>query len=182
MTDAPRPSSLPRRIAIAAGLAIAALVALSLVTAYHGAQEVAHQNACRSNLKQLGLAVLLYRDNQGTAAQLTPLPHSGSDLWLWVIGAGLANRELLICPSSGDPVPAPGDVRLGNSAATSYAGPARPLAAPPASGEERAIGGDDTEGPPHHPDGRQILFADGHAEHVWNRDARQAVLGRQLRD
>ena len=62
-------------------IAIIAILAAILFPVFAQAREAARKSSCQSNLKQIGLAVMMYRqDNDETMAQYT----NGGTSWSWV--------------------------------------------------------------------------------------------------
>ena len=84
-------------------IAIIGVLAAMLLPALQQAREKARQTVCMSNLKQCGLALLMYADNYDG---WTPPSHDGTNHWyktLWLGGYIKQPKELkrtiLLCPS-----------------------------------------------------------------------------------
>ena len=88
-------------------IAIIAILAAILFPVFAKAREKARQTACLSNMKQLGLGLLMYTsdyDGRMCPANLgwatTPFGNSGRIWWQWNIQPYLRNTELVFCPSA----------------------------------------------------------------------------------
>lgn len=164
---------------------------------------------CKSNLKQLGLALILYRDNEGGG---TAFPaHDGADFLLATYAAGVHDDPTLyLCPATADTRErgmgclltlrtvehddnADGALlRLGDTPARacSYAGRRNrhqsryPGLFTTRGASETPIGSDDSEGLSafNHEHACMILFADGHVEEVSLEEARMQGVTRVGQD
>ncbi|MFA6715944.1 MAG: prepilin-type N-terminal cleavage/methylation domain-containing protein [Victivallales bacterium] len=82
-------------------IAIIAILAAMLLPALNKARDRAKAISCKSNLKQLGLIMLMYIDNNDG----WPAPqNTGGLTWLcyWKTGGYLKNEKWLMCPSNTD--------------------------------------------------------------------------------
>jgi len=147
--------------------------------AYLQWRETSNRASCRSNLKQIGLALLLYRDNEGGGARYPA--YNGSRFLVSLYGKGYLNdSDVFLCPSSGDSN-ARGKLLTLQTASqgTSYAGIRnRPAYMVRRSGGgskpwwahhgAQAIASDDDEGTKrfNHGDVVNVLFHDGHVEEM----------------
>ena len=91
-------------------IAIIAILAAILFPVFARAREKARQSSCLSNVKQLGLAVMMYTQdyderlplqyhNSGSLPASTLLAPGGRSVWYVYIEPYLKNREILACPS-----------------------------------------------------------------------------------
>ena len=82
-------------------IAIIAILAAILFPVFARAREKARQTSCLNNVKQLGLAHMMYA--QDYDERLVPLSNcrysSGTRAWTDLIQPYIANRQILICPS-----------------------------------------------------------------------------------
>ena len=125
-------------------IAIIAILAAILFPVFARAREKARQAACTSNLKQLGLAMMMYTQDYD---ELTPIAFSGIGWWTgtWKerIYPYVKNYQIFTCPSKNLPVPPTG---FGNYGINAYIGEAVPcvsLAQVPKPAETFAIGEND---------------------------------------
>jgi len=92
-------------------IAIIAILAAILFPVFARAREKARQSSCLSNMKQIGLAVLMYAQdyderiplqyhNSGGEPALTLTQPGGRSVWYVYIEPYLKNRQILECPSS----------------------------------------------------------------------------------
>ena len=91
-------------------IAIIAILAAILFPVFAKAREKARQASCQSNLKQIGLALLMYAsdyDGQITmhvnmfGAGLPDLAAARLYWWMYTLQPYMKNEQLLICPSYG---------------------------------------------------------------------------------
>jgi prepilin-type N-terminal cleavage/methylation domain-containing protein/prepilin-type processing-associated H-X9-DG protein len=86
-------------------IAIIAILASILFPVFSRAREKARQAACQSNLRQIGLAIGMYvQDNDETLCLATMLDTNNGDdgKWYTIMAPYLRNRDLLRCPSRKD--------------------------------------------------------------------------------
>jgi prepilin-type N-terminal cleavage/methylation domain-containing protein/prepilin-type processing-associated H-X9-DG protein len=98
-------------------IAIIAILAAILFPVFARAREKARQASCQSNLKQIGLAVLMYVQDYDERFPCTPYWECGrpnnstTTRWYAVVQPYVKNAQLFRCPSArssgGWPVPAP---------------------------------------------------------------------------
>jgi prepilin-type N-terminal cleavage/methylation domain-containing protein/prepilin-type processing-associated H-X9-DG protein len=82
-------------------IAIIAILAAILFPVFARAREKARQSSCSSNLKQIGLAIMMYAQDYD---ECYPNPYhtvTNSPLWQDIIQPYMKNTQLLICPSKG---------------------------------------------------------------------------------
>jgi prepilin-type processing-associated H-X9-DG protein len=142
-------------VVTAIGFVLAAILKQSLTTTCRG---TARQEACQSNLKQLGTALALYAQDHDERLPPTPV-------WMDATTPYLAQNGVFLCPSRPGTVPAYAYNRLMHERLL------KEIAAP----SRAMIGGESTLGvrnasdflehfaAPHHERGG-ILFADGHVK------------------
>jgi prepilin-type N-terminal cleavage/methylation domain-containing protein/prepilin-type processing-associated H-X9-DG protein len=96
-------------------IAIIAILAAILFPVFARAREKARQASCLSNIKQLGLAYLMYAQDYDEMTCATHMPPVGSpdrtDMWVWIAGSDPSkkidsrlmpyckNEGLFVCPS-----------------------------------------------------------------------------------
>ena len=90
-------------------IAIIAILAALLLPALSRAKSKAHEAACRSNLKQMGLAFVMYLNDHG---KTFPVNYTPDQFWMAKVLINAPANPLRICPAA--PVP-------GNRVATSEA-------------------------------------------------------------
>lgn len=148
--------------------------------------ELRYRSDCKANLKQLGLALYLYRDsNKGRYP-----PYDGARFLVHLYRAGTTlDPDLFLCPSSADDN-GKGALLLNTPIAPeacSYAGRRNrtqskyPGIFTPRGAGETAIASDDDEGSGqryNHGDAVIILFLDGHVEEFPITDPKLGVMGR----
>jgi prepilin-type N-terminal cleavage/methylation domain-containing protein/prepilin-type processing-associated H-X9-DG protein len=87
-------------------IAIIAILAAMLLPALAKAKERAHRVKCKSNERQLGIAMAMYADDNNNYLPAFPQVSSGSGTWLWdlpsatadaIVTAG-AKPEVFYCP------------------------------------------------------------------------------------
>jgi len=89
-------------------IAIIAILAAILFPVFARAREKARQSACNSNIKQLGLALIMYaQDYDGVWAMWgyggsdpDDTPANGAYTWDTVVAPYIKNDQILICPSN----------------------------------------------------------------------------------
>jgi prepilin-type N-terminal cleavage/methylation domain-containing protein/prepilin-type processing-associated H-X9-DG protein len=94
-------------------IAIIAILAAILFPVFARAREKARQTSCLSNLKQLGLAALMYTedyDETSVAARMY-----GGDWWGGMLEPYVKNEQVFSCPSCNYPVRGQGYDNLGYS-------------------------------------------------------------------
>jgi len=75
---------------------------MGLFTPVHfQSRETSNRASCKSNLKQIGLATILYRDSAGKGGRYPAQNGSRFLVSLYVAGC-ITEPELFLCPSSGD--------------------------------------------------------------------------------
>ena len=98
-------------------IAIIAILAAILFPVFARAREKARQTSCLNNIKQLGLAFMMYA--QDYDERLVPLRNGGhlvaSYHWENIIQPYIANRQILICPSASNPTSIANPVTYGVS-------------------------------------------------------------------
>ena len=85
-------------------IAIIAILASMLLPALAQAREKARQTSCRSNMKQIGLGVIMYVDDNGESLP-TIYQHNGafveSGWWFNLVACHVGDRGVYDCPSNG---------------------------------------------------------------------------------
>ncbi len=80
------------------GIFVGGIAAAMLLPVLNKVKEKANRSNCKSNLKQLGLGLILYRDSQGKGSKYPRLDRMLTELY----NAGTTSEpELFACPSSG---------------------------------------------------------------------------------
>jgi prepilin-type N-terminal cleavage/methylation domain-containing protein/prepilin-type processing-associated H-X9-DG protein len=93
-------------------IAIIAILAAILFPVFAKARDKARQTSCLSNMKQLGLATMMYvqdydermpdlRPSNGVAGMARPGPNGTCNYWCDVIQPYVKNWQLFICPTGG---------------------------------------------------------------------------------
>jgi len=81
-------------------IAIIAILAAILFPVFARAREKARQTSCASNLKQLGLGVLMYaQDYDDMMISYTDYNCAGRKYWYQMLDPYLKNTQIVICPS-----------------------------------------------------------------------------------
>ncbi len=91
-------------------IAIIAILAAILFPVFARAREKARQASCLSNVKQLGLGVLMYMQDYDETFYLTSANHMNNliaagdhySIWYRAIMPYVKNEQIFICPSDGD--------------------------------------------------------------------------------
>ena len=79
-------------------IAIIAILAAILFPVFARAREKARQTSCLSNLKQIGLAVMMYAQDYDECYPEPYTPFTNWPLWQDTIQPYMKNTQLLICP------------------------------------------------------------------------------------
>lgn len=87
-------------------VAIISILAAMLLPALKSARDKAKSAACQNNLRQLGMAVLMYaQDWDGRLPATTDGPPSYGNLWVWKLYPNyLRGENVFICPSAIQPL------------------------------------------------------------------------------
>ena len=86
-------------------IAIIAILAAILFPVFAQAREKARQTSCLSNLKQLGLSLIMYaQDYDGTLMQTTYEIPTLKTHWSYVVQPYTKNLGIFVCPSDTNPV------------------------------------------------------------------------------
>ncbi len=135
-------------------MAIIAILAAMLCPALAGSRRQASESECRSNLRQMGVSLYLYRaDNDG---RMPTGETSGEVFEALYEGGYLESREILSCPAS--PVE---DVDFDSEDGVSYL---IDINMPKDRASQRAVMADKVG---NHADGVNVLFEDGNVEFVY---------------
>jgi prepilin-type processing-associated H-X9-DG protein len=137
-----------------------------LLPSLNRASETANRVKCASNLRQMGMAIMLYsNDHKGD------LPDRMGEL----VQAGYLKPEVFICPSSGDLLPDAHGMKIeelaewiDHNSSYVYLGEGK---------KARDLGAEDIlaceHGDNHNHDGMNVLYGDGHVEFVRDASAAQ---------
>ena len=79
-------------------IAIIAILAGMLMPVFHSARKKAIQASCTSNVRQLGMALLMYMQDCGGAPGAQP--YGANALWPYDLWSYLRNEEILRCPAT----------------------------------------------------------------------------------
>ncbi len=82
-------------------IAIIAILAAILVPVFARAREKARQSSCSSNLKQIGLAIMMYAQDYDECYPIRYTLPLNSPLWQDLVQPYTKNTQLFICPSKG---------------------------------------------------------------------------------
>ncbi len=85
-------------------IAIIAILAAILFPVFARAREKARQTSCLSNVKQLGLAILMYAgdyDERMVMNYNDDVPGARWVHWWELLGPYMKNQQMLVCPSNG---------------------------------------------------------------------------------
>ena len=152
-------------------IAIIGILAAMLLPVLSKVKEKANRTNCKSNLKQMGLALFLYRDSNKSQYP----NEDGGDFLVKLYAAGTTTEpDLFLCPSSGDSNGEGSGLVVGSLASgdCSYAGRENktqskyPGAYSSRGASETSLACDDDEGGAkfNHEDAVIVLFMDGHVE------------------
>lgn len=85
-------------------IAIIAILAAILFPVFARAREKARQTNCLSNLKQMGLAFLMYAEDYDERVAYTQMPHetTGQCHFPWLLMPYVKNHQIFNCPSDGN--------------------------------------------------------------------------------
>jgi prepilin-type N-terminal cleavage/methylation domain-containing protein/prepilin-type processing-associated H-X9-DG protein len=97
---APRRSSAFTLIELLVVIAIIAILAAILFPVFARAREKARQSACLSNLKQIGLAILMYAEDYDETLPYYQRPFGVA--WYDDLMPYMKNRQVTVCPSKND--------------------------------------------------------------------------------
>ena len=130
-----------------------AMLASILLPSLNKARETANRAKCASNMHQIGLAILLYQNEnqQEYPPDLTTLMQNEQ-----------LSASVFICPSSNDtPAASPSQLETGGHLSYKYIYPGPRASHPQPAADEAVLYEQSTD---HTHDGMNILFGDGHAE------------------
>jgi prepilin-type N-terminal cleavage/methylation domain-containing protein/prepilin-type processing-associated H-X9-DG protein len=83
-------------------IAIIAVLASILMPVFSRARAKATATACLSNVKQIGLAVMMYSSDWDGPLPLHPVSYLDSD-WPEILQPYIKNRQIYVCPGTKDP-------------------------------------------------------------------------------
>lgn len=86
-------------IELLVAIAIIAILAALLFPAFSSARERARQTQCLSNEHQIGVALLMYRDDEGRFPISLPL-RGAADQWKWDLEPYIKSEDAWRCPSN----------------------------------------------------------------------------------
>jgi prepilin-type N-terminal cleavage/methylation domain-containing protein len=90
-------------------IAIIAILAAMLLPALAQAREKARQSSCISNLKQIGLATIMYEDDNRECTPRTAGYYAADTLlttyanleWIFTLQKYISDKKVMVCPSDG---------------------------------------------------------------------------------
>lgn len=83
-------------------IAIISILAAILFPVFARAREQARKAACQSNLKQLGLAVMMYLQDNDEKYPYARMAGSSGFYWFDVYNPYVKNRQIWVCPTAGE--------------------------------------------------------------------------------
>lgn len=79
-------------------IAIIAILAAILFPVFAQAREKARQAACSSNVKQIGLGVMMYAQDYDEKLPILGVLAEGRGRWMWQVNPYIKNRQVFTCP------------------------------------------------------------------------------------
>ncbi|MBM3458756.1 MAG: DUF1559 domain-containing protein [Armatimonadetes bacterium] len=79
-------------------IAIIAILAAILFPVFAQAREKARQAACMSNVKQIGLGVMMYSQDYDEKLPILGVLAEGRGRWMWQVNPYVKNRQVFTCP------------------------------------------------------------------------------------
>ncbi|MEK7485428.1 MAG: type II secretion system protein [Planctomycetota bacterium] len=152
-------------------IAIIGILAAMLLPALTQVKERANIQKCKSNLKQLGIAMQLYIDSRGKGSRYPPF--NGGEFWTHMYHTEvMVDSEIYLCPSTDDDNTAGADlIAVGAPPATacSFGGRLNVLGDPHRiftgrNASDTPIGCDDDEGEFNHFEVVNVVFLDNSAK------------------